>query len=214
MIQIIGFKRVIILLVFVAINVVLGAMIYAYLLPKQTTLDRSLRSLGSQISTTRSDIDRMQVEFSQLDKQQDDFDKLKEDGFFSNQVRSEAKKIFSEIQDESKVISVVVSVKPGIIVESKEADKANYKVLKSPVEITIKSFDDTDIYRYIKIAESRIPGHLSLDSIKIERSRDVSSAVLRAISAGANPELVNATLVMSWRSLIPDSQVISDKDNR
>jgi hypothetical protein len=50
--------------------------------------------------------------------------------------------------------------------------------------------------------------------MEIKRTRDVSAAVLRAIVTGINPELVAAKMELSWRTMIPEDQVItSEKEN-
>lgn len=211
MIQVIGVKRLIILLVLFGANVALAAGLYLYAMPEKKSLERRLRVVRSQINIVQSDINRMQVEFQQLDKQQDRFDALKAKGLFSAQERSAAKAFLSVIQDKSKVISAVVNVRPGVIQDDAEAQKANHKILMSPVEIKIESFDDASVYRYIELAQRAFPGHLSLDGIQMKRTRDVSSPVLRAIASGTNPVLVSADILMSWRTIIPESQVIMDK---
>ncbi len=210
MIKIIGFKRLIILVVFLLINAFLAFLIYGYLVPQQEVKDRRERSLRSQVSSVQSDIDRVQLEFEQIDRQQDEFDVLKEQGFFSVQSRNDAKKMFSEFQDRSNVISAVVSVKPGVAVDDEDASKANHKLLVSPINIDIEAFDDGDVYRYISLLENEFPGHISLDSLEMTRVRDVNAAVLRAISSGANPVMIKAKIILSWRTMVPESQITGD----
>ncbi len=212
MIQVIGIKRFLILMVLICANGALAASLYMYTIPEKANTERRLSLLRGQVNTIQSDIDRMQIEFDQLDQQQALFDELEEKGFFSNQVRSEAKELFSKIQDESKVISAVVSVKSGLVVDDKEAQKANHKILLSPVEIAIQSFDDGSIYDYISLVQEQLPGHLSLDEITMQRLQDVNAPVLRAIASGASTPLVGAKVKMSWRTIIPESQIILDKD--
>lgn len=211
MIQVIGVKRIAILLILLSVNVALAAGLYLYAMPEKDNLSRRLRSLRSQVNSVQSDIDRMKVEFAQLDQQQDRFDELKAAGLFSAQARSEAKEFLRVVQDKAKVISAVANVRPGFIQNDAEAQKANHKILMSPVEITIEAFDDASVYRYIELAKRSFPGHLSLEGITIKRSRDVSSPVLRAIAAGTNPVLISADILMSWRTIIPESQVIMKK---
>ena len=210
--QVIGIKRLVILFILISLNAVLGASIYLYLMPETSRGEMKLRTLRSQVNVVSSDIDRMQLEFEQLDRQRDSFNALKDDGFFSMQVRSDAKELFSLIQDESGVISAVVSVKSGVILDYPEAKKANHTVLMSPIEVEIKAFDDASVYKYMDIALKKFPGHLSFDSVTIKRLRDISAPVLRAIASGASPELIEASINMSWRTVIPASQVIDDSD--
>lgn len=207
MINVIGIKRLFVLLVFLAVNVAMAFVIYFHLTPELEKNERSERTLRSQVRSVQADMDRLQTEFEQLDQQQERFDKLKEQGFFNLQSRSDAKKMFSSLQDKSKVISAVVSVKPGVAVDDPDAMKANHKVLVSPISVVLEAFDDGDVYRYIDLLQKDFPGHISIDSMTIERTRDVNAAVLRAISSGANPVMVKADLILSWRTMVPADQL-------
>jgi len=212
MINVIGIRRIFLLGFLLVLNISIGALVYLYLVPMQEDTDKTARLLNTDVQNLEYDIDQIKIEFEQLDEQQNRFDLLKETGFFDVQDRSTAKEIFNEIQNQSKVISAVVSVKSGTVEENQEAQKANHKILYSPVEIEIEAFDDSDVYRYIDLAQENLPGHLSVDQIEISRTRDVSPAVLRAIASGASPVLVESTIKLSWRTIIPESQVITQEN--
>lgn len=212
MIKVIGAKRVVILGVLVVLNAATAALTYLYMVPEAGASEKRLRTLRGENQTTSADIERMQIEFEQLDQQQDKFDALKADGFFKAQVRSVAKKLFKDIQDESRVVSAVAAVRPGSIEENEEAKKSNYKVLVSPVDIQIQAFDDGDIFNYLYILEQKFPGHLAIDKISMQRATDISGPVLRAIATGANPVLINANVKFSWRTMIPESQIIVEEE--
>lgn len=210
MINIIGIKRIIVLVILLVINISLACTIYLYLAPDITKTEKRLRGLRGQLSSVQADIDKLQIESEQLEEQRDNFEIIKSEGFFGNQVRSEAKNLLSQIQTESKVISAVASVKSGILEDDANAIKANHRVLLSPISIDVKAFDDGDIYNYIYLAQRLFPGHLSLDGIEIKRNIDVSGPVLRAIASGANPELVSASMRFSWRTMIPEEQILPE----
>ncbi len=212
MIKVIGTKRIIILLALIGLNAALAAAIYLYVIPESSRTAKKVRTLRSQNQAKQADINRMQIDFEMLGKQRDAFDELNRRGFFKSQVRSVAKKIFKDIQDEAKVVSAVVLIKPGVIEDNEEAKKSNYKVLSSPVKITISSYDDSDIYRYLYIMENKFPGHLSINNMTIKRVSDVSGPALRAIATGGNPVLVTANVDLSWRTMIPESQIIVEEN--
>ena len=83
--------------------------------------------------------------------------------------------------------------------------------MASPIGITVEAFDDADIYNYLFILEQKFPGHLSVDQMSMSRVTDISGPVLRSIATGQNPVLVKATIKMSWRTMIPDSQIIVEE---
>ncbi len=208
MIRIIGVRRLILLVALLAFNGVLASAIYIYLVPEKQQIERKLNSENRKVSSLQQDIKRMEIEFEQLDQQQGRFDTIKEEGFFDTQDRASAKEMFSLIQKESQVISAFVSVRPGNVVEDKEASKARHKILVSEMSVEIKAFDDNDIYHYVDLVQKVFPGIVTLQRIEIRRSRDISAALLRAIASGANPDLVTAKVEFLWRTMIPQDRVL------
>ena len=210
MIAVLGFKRVVMLAVLIGVNIVLAMSIYMYMKPETQKKERELRGLRGQVSTVRSDIDRMQVEFEQLEDQKAEFERLAADGFFKNQGRRQAELILSEIQKTSGVSKAIASIQAGEIEDNEEAKKAAHKILRSPIEIRLQAIDDINIYHYLFLVENYFPGHITIEELNLERSADVTGTVLRAIASGTNPPLVNADVEMVWRTMIPESEVIEE----
>lgn len=208
MIAVLGIKRVIVLAVLVALNVVLAGAVYMYLQPENVAKDRELRGLRGQVSTLRGDIDRMQVEFEQLEEQKAEFELLAKDGFFKDQGRRQAEDIFNEIQKKSGVTKAIASIAAGVLEDNEEAKKAEHKILKSPMEVRLEAFDDVNIFHYLFLIEHYFPGHVTIDAVKLERKvPEVNETIYRAIATGANPSLVTAHVNLTWRTMIPDTTV-------
>jgi len=205
MVKVLGFRRIVILLALIAINAILGAVAYMHFIPQKDIKERELRGVRGQVSTLRTDISNLEIEFEQLDEQREEFEMLKKDGFFDGQSRRKAELIFQKIQKSSGVVSAVASVSAGAFEENEEAKKANHKILNSPIVVRIEAVNDLDIYRYIYLVNEFFPGHVGIDTIKIRREADVSGTVLRGIASGKNPPLVTADLRLAWRTMIPDT---------
>ena len=214
MIKVLGTKRVLGLVFLVALNVALATGVYLYAVPEKGKKERELRRLTGQIATLISDIERMQVEFEQLEAQQEEFDQLKARGFFGNQGRRQAEQILERIQKEAGVISAVAGIQSGVVEDNEEAKKAEHKILKSPVTIHLEAMDDVDVYRYIYLLEKFFPGHVTIESVNMERLADVSGPVLRSIASGSNPKLIKAEIEMIWRTMIPASEVIGTEGTK
>ncbi len=90
MIKILGARRIIILVVLAAINIILASVLYLYLMPEKTQKEREERTSRSKISGLRGDINRLQIEFEQLEIQRTQFEILKKRGFFTDQGRRQA----------------------------------------------------------------------------------------------------------------------------
>jgi len=214
MIAVLGIKRVMILVGLLVLNGLFAAGVYVYLTPEIQKKERELRGLRGQVSNLRSDIDRMQVEFEQLEEQKEEFEKLAKDGFFKDQSRRKAEQMFNQIQKASGVSKAIASIKSGVIEDNPEAKKAEHKILKSPVEIRLEAFDDVNVLQYLFLVENYFPGHVSIENIYLERTADVTGTVLRAIASGQNPPLVNAKINLVWRTMIPEANVINKGDEQ
>ncbi len=211
MIEVIGVKRFVILVSLVLFNALVASVTYLYLVPEVESSKSSLRTLQGQVTSSQADLDKMLVEFDQLEQQQDRFDRLKEIGFFFPQTRSDAKNLFSKIQEDSKVISAVVNLKAGRVEESELAAKAKHRILVSEITAEVKAFDEIDVYRYLDMAEKEFPGSLIVDSMVMWRKIDINPIVIRSIANGGSPELVVASIKMSWKTMIPENLVIDDR---
>ncbi|MGB4106960.1 MAG: hypothetical protein WBK55_04095 [Alphaproteobacteria bacterium] len=208
MIRVLGAKRILTILALLVLNGLLAASVYLYLVPEKIKKQKELSSALGQISTVQSDIGRMQVEFDQLAIQQTQFEQLKERGFFGAQGRREAEKLLQKIQQEAGVVSAVASVQPGSIEDNEEAQKADHKILVSPVKIQISAVDDVDVFRYLYLVERFFPGHVTIDKIMLERKTSINNTVLRAIATGGKPQLVTADIEARWRTMIPQKDII------
>ncbi len=205
LLNVVGAKRIMLLVILLGANVVLAAALYLYIVPELSSKKFSQRQLKNSVLGAEADISRLKREFDQIEEQKADFETLSRDGFFSDQTRKDVKKIFSVVQKRSKVVSAVVSVRPGLLIKNADAAKANHKILTSPVDIKIKAVEDGDVYNYLRMLLDYFPGHISVDRIKMSRVKDVDLTVLRAISSGLNPELIKAEIRLSWRTMIPDT---------
>ncbi len=210
MIQIIGIRRIIILLVLIVFNAGIAAAFYMYVQPEQEDIDIELRRVQSTVSSVQGDLQKMEIEFEQLAEQQGRYDALKDDGFFSNQVRSEAKTLLTNIQQKSRVVSATASVRPGVVLDDEEAQKSMHRILASPIEIKIEAFNDTNVYNYLEMVEDNFPGHVQVNKIVMKRKREVTPVILRAIGDGANVALVAAEIQLTWRTFIPEDQIIEE----
>ena len=214
MIKILGTKRIIILFALIALNSLLAATVFMYLQPEVAKEEMTLRSAKAQESKTRKEISDLQLEFDQLEEQQDEFNVLRDDGFFSNQDRQNVQNVFTLAEMTSGVLNAKVSVARGTInQEEEDATKADHVLLESPVSISLSAIDDTEVYAYIDYLEKNFPGHITLTNLYMRRTANVNDVILRAIANGAKPPMVEANLDFVWRTMIESKYVVDiEKD--
>lgn len=212
MVKLLGIKRILVIVMLIALNVGLACAVYLYIVPEHANKDRQLRGLKSQISTLQGDIERMQIEFDQLEAQQHRFDGLRDKGFIGDQNRRQAELLFEKIGREAGVVSSVATIQSGVVEENEEAAKAEHKILKSPITVRIDAMDDVDVYRYLFLVQKFFPGHITLEKIEIKREGEVTGVILRSIASGTSPKLVSAEMQLTWRTMISPSQVIGGQE--
>lgn len=212
MIKVLGAKRIMVILALIAINALFAAVVYMYLEPQLKKEERVLRAAKGKENQTRADISNLQLEFDQLEEQQDEFDRLKADGFFSNQSRRQVQQIFLDAEQKSGVVKATVNVKSGSVKEDEEAAKADHVILESPIDITLRSIDDTDVYFYLNYLEQNFPGHITITDLYMRRVANVSDTILRAIIDGAKPGMVEATISLNWQTMVERGDFVDSPD--
>lgn len=208
MIRILGIRRIALLAILIGLNLAFGVFYYLYLFPHTKTLNMNLQTMEGENGTREADISRMQVEYDEIQREKTRFQTLANDGFFRDQSRREAEDLFKRIQISSGVLSAVVNIGAGKMIDNVEAAKASYKVLESPVRLTIEALDDIDIYRYLYMMQRNFPGYLTYETFQMQRIANVDATVLRGVATGKNVPLVKADIQMTWQTMIPDQKPV------
>lgn len=206
MIEILGFRRVIVLVILLAVNALLAAASYLYLVPEKTKLERDSMATKSALMSVRSDIDNMERELALLEEQRVEFQALENTGFFETQDRYMAEQIFTQTQGESNVLGASASITAGEMQKNKIAAEASHDILKSKISVKIESLDDLSVFKYAYLLEKKFPGFLSIDKMTINRQGEISGIVLRGLANGEEPNLVSATIEASWNTMIPSEE--------
>lgn len=214
MIKVLGIKRIMILLILIGVNAAVGSATFLYLVPEKAVQDRNLRSQQSKVSAKDGDIKQLTVEVQLLKEQQDDFKIIVDRGFFNNQSRSDARSLLERVRSQSGVITANVDGGELTNEASEGAEKAGYVLLSSTVNVKIGALQDRDVYRYINLLKSSLPGHLSIEKISIDRKLEISGEVLRLISSNQKPKLVVAEISLLWRTMIPAEEYARIEDAR
>ncbi len=203
MIQILGIKRVLGIMLLLALNGALAAGIYFYYMPQNVKLTRDLRTVRAQVSDKQVQTERLRTEFQQIQEQKARFEVLTAAGFFSDQSRVVARQRIEAIKDFTHVLKARYDIQAAQIETGQQADEAGYVILNSPVTIDVDALDDVDFYNFVYWIENAFPGHVSVTSFKVQRLMDVNDATLRQIGNGVPAVLIKGTVTFNWRTMIP-----------
>lgn len=213
MIAILGKMRLIILAVLLVVNAILAVQIYASIKPQQEKIERDTRMTRGRINTLRNDLEQMRVGFDILINQQEQFKNLENRGFFSNQSRYEAGRIFEKAQADSHVISAKARIKAGKILENEASLRAGQRILQSHISIRVEALEDTDILYYLSLLKDRMSGHVAVEKIEIKKVRVLDEDVLKKIASGESPVLLEADILLRWTTMISEALVINKQED-
>lgn len=203
MIEVLGIKRIIIIGVLVVTVSVLAAAHFLMVLPQQESAQRELKTIENNISSTRANIQKLQEDFATLGQVRSRFDAVKQYGFFFDQNRVIARSKINEMKTASGVLSAKYTMGAVEDFEDEKLKSVKYKLMQSPVKFNIQAYDDVDVYKFIYLLNYGFPGTVQIKMVTIERTLDVSSALLRNIGTGSKTPLVNAIIQADWYTVAP-----------
>lgn len=209
MIGILGPKRVLILSILILLNVAMAAAVYAYLAPQNEQLDREVRGLKGQVATVFADTQRLREEREQIQLQKARFENLEAAGFFSDQNRVLARTKIEAVQRYTGILSASYNFSPAKTETNPLLAETGYTVIASPATLALNAMDDVDVLKFIYWLENGFPGHISIDTVRINRVMDINDVTLRAIGSGVETTLVKASVGFKWRTMIPNSSLQS-----
>lgn len=207
MIYILGFKKVFLILVFIALSLLMVGYNYLFLKPQTEALTRNISTMKSDVSTKRGQIDTLVVNHDRFIEQRERFDFIEQVGFFNTQDRLDVRRTLNEIREKSGVISAKYSMKPLVVEASNEAKEVNHKLIKTIIDFELGAFEDIEIYNFVFLLMNGFPGIVEIEQFEISKSQDVTQPLLRSIGGGKAEVIVSAKMSVVWRTLVPSDAV-------
>jgi hypothetical protein len=201
MIQKIGAKRALVLMVLGGLAVFFIAVNYLVLEPKTAESLAKLNTVMGETSVLRGEVDKMRVDYTTFEKQKSFYETIRGLGFFNDQDRVIARERFDTMQKLSKIISARYEIKAANLVEGEGASATGFVVMESPITVTLSAIDDLDVYRFIYYLNYGFPGHITISNLAMERKVEVTPGVLKQIGTGSPPEIISAKMDLEWRTM-------------
>jgi hypothetical protein len=162
----------------------------------QGTTEREVREKNNQIS-------QIKVELENLKGQILVFNQLKEKSFFVKQDRIVAQEA---VKDLSKVVGLYeasIITSPPKIIDSVDAKTAEQALVSWGIVLKLNTTNDTDIYKFLLIAQKIFPGYLEFRGIRLNRTVPVDQKMLSQIRKTGPFPIVKAEAEFTWWSMIP-----------
>lgn len=213
MIKAVGYNKILLI-------VILGALLVAtflynkeYLAPELLNQQRKLAAINSEISTMTNDLDQLRNQLSQFEKEKEDFASIQALGFFDSQNRVETKKLISQMQRESRLLTARYTVKPAQYISDDKTLEAGYKILKTDMNFKLEAIEDVDIYKFIYLLNYGFPGQLHINDFVISKEADITLPLIRKIGVGQSESIIGATLNITWQTMVPDETTANVNEN-
>lgn len=208
MIEAIGTKRLVILLVLTALTGIFGFLHLSVFAPKAQSALRQANAIRSEVATLRDETEALKTDMTRFRERSIQFAKIGEAGFFNDQSRVLARQRLEEMQIQSKLLAARYEIKRALIVNSERAGKAGYGVLETPITLQLSAVDDMDIYKFIYMLNYTFPGHISIVDMELVRRQEVTPEILKEIGLGRPPEIISAKLNIEWRTMTKQENLV------
>lgn len=204
MIKLMGLKRLVILVVLGALNLLVLA---AYMLSFGPMLDGATAerdAINAQISDTQMKLANIKKDALFVKENIPLYQKLVDQGFFLNQDRFMIQRTMDALRQKAGISSFNFSVTDVTEVPNASAAGINYKLLNSRIKIdNIISPLDNNVYLITQEMSQVFPSFARLQTLDVAREKDVTEAALKDIAAGKSVNFVNAAVEFDWITMVP-----------
>jgi hypothetical protein len=207
MIQILGLKKVITLVLSLLIIAAAGATYYYYFAPAIEIYDKDNRAADGKIRAKRAEINQLKQEYALLEQQIVEFKILQKAGFFNAQDRITARDTIDKLARLSKLLDAKLNLSPGSLVQDPRARDANYSLISGPLNMDVGVLDDIDVYKFVVALQNVFPGYLEFKSLDLKRGGDLDKGMIKSIMDGKSDSLVTGKVQFVWWSMASQEQM-------
>lgn len=212
MIDILGKKRVLTLLILGAINAGIGYSWYMGVVPGIQKLEIKRDATKSSTAARQADLWQLQDEWQNISTQLEKYKAVQDSGFFDAPYLALGRDTLNKYVNSTGNISATFQFKSEVkAINSRKATEIDYVVISKPVSLAVTGFDDNDVYNLVHKIQQRFPGRVAFTGLTLERTKDISVPVLQQIGSGTVVQLVKAKYDFEWQSMVKKSTLDQDQ---
>lgn len=212
--RIIGFQRLLAILVLSGVCASLYVYNNLYLVPKSKQAQQQLNQNRAQIDEATVNLDQIRRGLEKFSSQKEMFEKVEQYDFFAPQDRLLARRKLNAMQKESRLLAAKYVVQAATTEVNEKAAEAGYKILNTEIVFTLEALEDSDIFEYIYMLDYGFPGHISIQNFKMERTKEITQPLLRQMGTdGKRKPVATATMSVNWRTMVPDETIAITNEN-
>lgn len=211
MIRYIGKLRLIIIILFALVNMALVGLLFGYISPSIERYDRKVNDTRGKSLRLVAQASNIEEEYKKFIEYQKQYEKLKATGFFIDQDRFIAKKVLDHFQGLAGLVSISYSISAAERIDDSSASKISKKLMKSQIKVSLVSYTDKEIYRFIELIQGAFPSGIQITSLELEPNEEVTPQNLKIIGSGKPVGFVKGELVFDWLTLLDDESAAGNQ---
>lgn len=170
------------------------------------------RVLEGETTAKRMELIRLQREVTSSKEALEFYNKFKETGASADSTyrKDSVRDILSIIKDESNVNKILFTMDPFVELEEPNDRRKNAVLIQTEMKIQFTAVDDLHVQRLLSLIENNFPGNVYYTLFKIEKTRNITDAILLEISKGKLPDLVTGEIHLKWKGI---KELITEGEN-
>jgi hypothetical protein len=204
MIKLIGLKRIIILSVLLALNLIIFSAYFIGIFPQRLEADSQLAAVQGEISELRGKIGTIKQEMAYLQENVPKYRDLEKKGFFLNQDRFLIGRMMEELRVKAGITSFSFQIADVEEIPNPDAAAMGHRLVNSRITVdSIVSPLDNNVYILMQEMNNAFPEYARMQSLNVTRTGEVTEQALADLSLGRPVNFVNATFIFDWMTLVP-----------
>lgn len=207
MINLLGTKIVLSILIAMLVLGSTGAGLYYYLIPAQEQIEKDQKAIDLKIRAKKAEIAQLKIEYDLLKDQIVKFNILKKKGFFNAQDRVTARETIAQLTEKSELLKAELNLAAATVVQDQNAENAKHVLISGPMSIKISSILDQNVFKYMVALQNIFPGYLEFKDFNFTRKYEPSDITVRSILDGKPQPLIEGELQFNWWSMASPAQM-------
>lgn len=200
--KIIGAKRLITLAFMSAMLAIWVASFFLLIKPMRDNAQQELTSTKNQVSGLRRKINNVENDIEFMKEKIPEYEKILSQGLFDDQDRFRVVDVVEKLKEDAGVYKFSYSIDKRDVLESADADKMGYSLIKRPIKLTgVTALLDSDIFSFFQRIPKIFPLYVHIKKFRISRKKDVTMSVLQNIAYNEENQLISADIEFDWVTL-------------
>lgn len=201
--DIIGKKRFITLMVLLVIAGGLGFLWQQVLIPAGEDIEREKQTIESDRSRLQRELVELPVRYKTLLENEARYDALMQTDFISSQDRLSARSRINAVREASNLRGMTYAIAPLERVTDQSTQGLEGQLVRSRISVTMQGLSDIEMRDFVQNMQADFGGLIILRDAEFKREKEFSTDSLKELSEGKLTHFVSGKVTLEWYSIIP-----------